>query len=247
MNQLQNAFNRLMIPCPKCNGSGQSGVFKKHPCSKCGGTGQIKTRPFWVGPMVVFGFIFCLAILMGIAFLTAKPAAAESPEGVAPASFDILVEKNSSEVSEESIAEPAPCHVSDKYPEEILRWCELITKYAHENNIPSNMIAAVMLQESGGNPSIRSHCGAVGLMQIMPNDTTWEEQSRCDFDGSLFQNRPSSADLTDPEFNINHSARMLAELYQESDDWREALKAYGPKNYGYGYADLVLQHFENYK
>lgn len=271
MNQIRSRFRRLMMPCPKCKGSGQSGVFKKHLCSKCGGTGQIKTRPCWVGPAVVGGMIFSLFILWAIASLTAKPATAaessqfgtffqsERSDGIIPSDqsddmpspiFDIKVEIVGGGTEESETEQGAECHVSPSYPQSIMQWCELITKYAHANDIPSDMIAAVMLQESGGDPNIRSYCDATGLMQIMPRDLT-EKTILCGalncINGHCFANRPTIEELYDPAFNIDYGAGLLAEKYNYFGDWRDALKAYGPMDIGYSYADNVLTIFENYK
>ena len=60
--------------------------------------------------------------------------------------------------------------MSRNYPENVLRWCELITQYGNEHGIDPDLLAALILQESGGNPTAYSHSGAVGLMQVMPND-----------------------------------------------------------------------------
>ena len=44
----------------------------------------------------------------------------------------------------------------------------LITKYADKNGLDEDFVKAVINQESGFNPNATSHCGAMGLMQLMP-------------------------------------------------------------------------------
>ena len=44
----------------------------------------------------------------------------------------------------------------------------LIEKYAQKNNLDKDFVKAVIKQESGFNAKATSHCGAMGLMQLMP-------------------------------------------------------------------------------
>lgn len=143
------------------------------------------------------------------------------------------------------VADQVQCSVSGKFPQNILQWCPEISKYSTEYDLPSNLIAAVMMQESGGNPEAYSHSGAVGLMQIMPRDGI--ASSFMCINGPCFTNRPSISELKNPGFNIEYGTRMLAGLKERYGNIRDALKFYGPMDVGYYYADKVLNIYSNYE
>lgn len=145
----------------------------------------------------------------------------------------------------EQSAESPDCQVHSSYPQSIQQWCSLITRYASENQLDPNLIAAVMLQESGGNSQAYSKSGAVGLMQVMPRDGL-AAKFMC-VNGPCFSSRPSTEELYEPEFNVSYGTRMLAGLIQKHGDIREALRAYGPMNMGYAYADIVLNIFRQHQ
>jgi len=136
------------------------------------------------------------------------------------------------------------CAVSKQYPKAVTKWCGVITKYATKYRMPPDLIAAMVWQESGGNPAAYSGSGAVGLMQIMPSDGI-AATFICS-GGACFSNRPSMAKLKDPEFNVKYGVRMLAGLVKRHGSYREALKAYGPMDSGYYYADKVLSIYKRY-
>lgn len=137
------------------------------------------------------------------------------------------------------------CQVSDKFPAKVFRWCPIITRYSEEANLHPDLVTALILQESGGNPRVISHSGAVGLMQVMPKDGT-ATKFMCK-NGPCFSERPTTIELQDPEFNVRFGTRMLRELVDHyGEDFREALKAYGPTDVGYRYADIVLAIFKRY-
>jgi soluble lytic murein transglycosylase-like protein len=137
------------------------------------------------------------------------------------------------------------CQVSLDYPQGILQWCDMITSSATQAELPANLIAAIILQESGGDATAFSASGAVGLMQVMPRDGI-AASFEC-INGPCFASRPTIAELQDPSFNIDYGTHMLAGLFARLGNLREALKAYGPMDVDYRYADKVLAIYENYR
>jgi soluble lytic murein transglycosylase-like protein len=147
--------------------------------------------------------------------------------------------------SDEQAAPEEECAVSHKFPQRVMQWCEMITAIAAQAELPPNLIASVILQESGGNATAYSRSGAVGLMQVMPRDGI-----AAGFDcinGPCFASRPTIEELQDPGFNIEFGSRMLSGLIAKTGNPREALKAYGPMDVDYSYADKVLAIYENYR
>jgi len=141
--------------------------------------------------------------------------------------------------------------LSQAYPQQILQWSNLITKYAKENIIDPNLVAAVMSQESGGQPSVVSACGAVGLMQIMPKDGEVKECGGYQLDWSAFKNRPTTAELMNPETNIKLGTEILRSYINKNlvndtngqIDWYSSIKNGLDAYFGsadYGYADTIL-------
>lgn len=44
----------------------------------------------------------------------------------------------------------------------------MISQISHKHGVDEKLVKALVQQESGFNPSAKSHCGAMGLMQLMP-------------------------------------------------------------------------------
>lgn len=139
-----------------------------------------------------------------------------------------------------SIEQPVAieCEFTGRYPEKIQSWCALIEEQAKEYGVDPLLVAAVMLMESGGQPEVISHSGAVGLMQVMPRDGL-AAAFQC-INGPCFANRPTIEELKDPAFNVDYGVRMLAGLIKKHGNTRDALKSYGPGDVDYWYADKVL-------
>ena len=154
----------------------------------------------------------------------------------------------STDKTETTAQQPAPvekCTVNLSYPETILQWCDVITRFATQAELSPNLIAAVILQESGGDATAYSASGAVGLMQVMPRDGL-AAAFEC-VNGPCFTSRPTIEELQDPNFNVEYGTHMLARLIARLGSLREALKAYGPMDMDYSYADRVLAIYERYR
>jgi soluble lytic murein transglycosylase-like protein len=190
--------------------------------------------------------IFLFLITAGMTFPATINSSITLPVLEGKSASDLLQDNQSDQSAAALLpGESAVCQVSDKFPPKILQWCELITSYAIQNSLAPDLIAAVIWQESGGNPTAFSKSGAVGLMQVMPKDG--KSAAFMCINGPCFSNRPSIAELNNPEFNIAYGTEMLADLYQRRGTIRDALMSYGPMNVGYYYADKVLNIYENYK
>jgi hypothetical protein len=122
------------------------------------------------------------------------------------------------------------------------QWCSYILKYSNQNGISPDIIAALIDVESHGNPNAYSSQGAVGLMQIMASDGI----SAVLFP-DLFKNRPTVAQLSNPEFNIEYGTNLLRKYSEYWGGLREGLFHYGPTGIGYGYADIIIELSESNK
>jgi soluble lytic murein transglycosylase-like protein len=206
-----------------------------------------------IRPLVLLASLFiCMMIIwVGTTAVSRLPSAGQSSSQGNQGKMALTAKGAQSSTNSQnapkstSSGNQSSCPLSQKYPTAILQWCALIQKYAQENELPSELIAAVMLQESGGNPLSYSGSGAVGLLQVMPRDGI-AASFQC-ANGPCFAARPSIAELQDPEYNISFGTRMLASLLHKYGSNREALKYYGPAGVDYYYADKVLAIFDNYR
>ena len=191
--------------------------------------------------LAVLALVFLTSLISNSGVAEASSNALNANDATATAPTADLSSPNQAD----SQAAAGNCSLPAAYPDSILQWCSAIETQAQKYNLDARLIAAVMLEESGGNPNAYSRSGAVGLMQVMPSDGL-AASFTCS-GNPCFASRPTMNELYDPTFNIGYGARMLAGLISKYGSVRDALKAYGPKDYGYNYADIVLQIFQSYQ
>lgn len=80
---------------------------------------------------------------------------------------------------------------------------------ARRHGVPEDLFLRLVQQESGWNPTAKSHKGAIGLAQLMPGTAAYLK-----------------VDPNDPAQNLDGGARYLAEQYRTFGSWRLALAAY---------------------
>ncbi|WP_347268326.1 lytic transglycosylase domain-containing protein [Paracoccus sp. (in: a-proteobacteria)] len=80
---------------------------------------------------------------------------------------------------------------------------------ARKHGVPEDLFLRLVQQESGWNPSARSHKGARGLAQLMPGTAA-----------------RLGVDAGDPLQNLEGGARYLRMMYNTFGSWRLALAAY---------------------
>lgn len=80
---------------------------------------------------------------------------------------------------------------------------------ARRNNIPEDLFLRLVRQESNFRPTAKSHKGAIGLAQLMPQTA-----------------RVLGVNPYDPRQNLEGGARYLSQQYRKFGTWRLALAAY---------------------
>ncbi|GIT85899.1 MULTISPECIES: lytic transglycosylase domain-containing protein [Roseobacter] len=86
---------------------------------------------------------------------------------------------------------------------------EMARSAARKHRIPEDLFLRLVQQESGWNPTAKSHKGALGLAQLMPATA-----------------RSLRVDPLVPQENLEGGARYLRQQFDRFKSWRLALAAY---------------------
>jgi soluble lytic murein transglycosylase len=103
-----------------------------------------------------------------------------------------------------------------RYP---LAYEHVIVGHAENYDLDAALLAAVIYRESKFETDARSHAGAMGLMQLLPETA---KGIALHTGGSKFR----VEDLYDPEINVRYGAFYLRRLVRKYGDERLALAAY---------------------
>lgn len=108
---------------------------------------------------------------------------------------------------------------------------EMIDDIAVRSGVDPNIVKAIIVEESGGNPNAVGDNGeSIGLMQIQPK----HHKKRMEELGIV--------SLFDPQENVIVGCNILAELYDKYGNYEDALSVYNSGNTedGKAYAERIL-------
>lgn len=125
-----------------------------------------------------------------------------------------------------------------------LRYIPLAASAADKEGIDPLLLLALWNHESGCDPNAVNNgqngtraTKATGLGQVMPSDAYVSPEK--------FSNRPTSAELKDPELNAMWSASILEGALRTNDSLYDALNAYSG-GHGQGFYDSVTSIYEKF-
>ncbi|WP_093115922.1 lytic transglycosylase domain-containing protein [Salinihabitans flavidus] len=163
--------------------------------------------------------------MLAAAFVSASPAAADvlstkSRLKLFESQTNVLDNRASQQYNGSVRLKPQAIHTPSKWGAQGYEgsyrgpYLDMARDAALRHGIPVDLFLRLVEQESGWNPRAKSHKGALGLAQLMPETA-----------------RRLGVDALDPKQNLEGGARYLARQYGKFRSWRLALAAYnaGPE------------------
>ncbi|GHF55948.1 lytic transglycosylase domain-containing protein [Seohaeicola zhoushanensis] len=171
---------------------------------------------------------FAVSITLAAAFpAEADVLASKAKKQLFKAQTKLLDTRAAAQYNDSVRLQPPTVYTPSKYGSGVVyngkyrgEFLEMAREAARRHAVPEDLFTRLVQQESGWNPNARSHKGAMGLAQLMPETA-----------------RHLGVDPNDPYQNLEGGARYLAMQYREFGSWKLALAAYnaGPdavKKYG---------------
>ncbi len=122
--------------------------------------------------------------------------------------------------------------IDSSYP---VKYEKEISAASEKYGVEKALICAIIKTESDFDPDAKSHAGAVGLMQLVPDTFTWMQTYYKDENSYEFE------DLYDPALNIDYGTEVLSVLLKMYESEDTAICAY---NAGLGNVDKWLENPE---
>jgi len=111
----------------------------------------------------------------------------------------------------DEILTPASESVFETYSSKIFSYDTHVEKYSELYGVDADLVRAVMIQESRGDPKALSEANAHGLMQIVPKYHLYGSNPTCNACGAY-----KESDLMDPEKNICCGTKVLSDSFKRS-------------------------------
>lgn len=176
--------------------------------------------------MFRFAVVACVVSFAATTYVDAQTVSSKSRSKLFKSQVSVLDNRGASQYRNSSRLKPQSVFSSGRfiipdysgaYRGEFL---DMAKEAARKHSVPENLFLRLVQQESAWNPTAKSHKGALGLAQLMP-DTA----------------RYLRVNPLDPKQNLEGGARYLRKQFDEFRSWPLALAAYnaGPeavKQYG---------------
>jgi soluble lytic murein transglycosylase-like protein len=133
-----------------------------------------------------------------------------APQGsaAAPDNAGVFPNPSASTGLPSASASPVPTQLGSAVPPPVMQWAPIILKYSRQYAVDPNLVAAIMMSESGGDPNATSRVGAAGLMQVMGGsyDPDTNVQQGVAFLATLLQRYGSDLDMVVAAYNAGGDA-----------------------------------------